>query len=184
MQISFVRSLIQLFTAWKLRPGVAFKFWAVHSLDQLETCYFCCLSLDQVSFPTFLLFALWTSLKLAFYPPGTWTWCRFQLLAVCSQNIFCCLETWTWTFKSTTYYFQVKYSQNHILTPPIAFLDYRTGGANLRSKRKSLIYGQCDQDIVPVCSTQNVCVTFWRDPENAAQKAPKASTHPRRKREC
>ena len=160
----FIRSLIQLFTAWKLEPGVAFKFLAVRSLDQLETCYFCCLSLDLVSFPTFLLFALWTYLKLAFYPPGTWTWCRFQLLAVRSQNIFCSLETWTWTFKSSTYCFQVNYSQIPSLPHPSRFWTIAPEELTCDQSEKVLYTGQCDQDIVPVCSTQNVRVTFWRDP--------------------
>ena len=133
LQLYFVRSMNNLFATWKLEPVVAYNFLAVHSLHLPET---------------------------NFYPVCIWTWCRFQLFAVCSQNFFCCLEIWTWTFKSSTYCFQVKYSQIPSLTHPSRFWTIAPEELTCDQSEKVLYTGQCDQDIVPVCSTQNVRVTF------------------------
>ena len=103
-----------LFLLFELGPGVVPNFFAVRSLDLLETCFLSPWHLDLVSLSTF-----GCSLPEHLLQPG---------------NLDLDLQIIHLLFPS-------KLFPDPILTPPIAFLDYRTGGANLRSKRKGLIYG-------------------------------------------
>ena len=105
----FVRSLIQLFTAWKLGPGVAFYFFGCTLSGPTWNLLFLLLELGPGVVPNFFALHFLDLLEISFLT----SWHLDMVsLAIRSENIFCCLETRTWTFKSITYYFQVL-SESH-----------------------------------------------------------------------